>query len=201
MAFTHPPKLIRDNTMKISHSAMIHFPIDRVYDAFLTRMAQLPPWLPSIDKIEVTRVLSLTTHQAEVDYKWHIDTQIIPVILRPFLRSNMNHIRSTTVWCAQKRVVSFEFYHDDYRELFDCKGTFSLVEQSHNSMRIDIDADLYPYPERLAGLPNWVAKKSIPLIEKLIFLDILRPSLMALPEALQAITAISEDTHIIGRSS
>ena len=67
-------------------------------------------------------------------------------------------------------------------------------------MRIDIDADLYPYPERLAGLPNWVAKKSIPLIEKLIF-DILRPSLMALPEALQAITAISEDTHIIGRSS
>jgi len=177
--------------MQIRHDALIHFPIDRVYDAFLIGMEQLPPWLPSIDRIDITRFEQPSAHTAEVDYKWHIDTSIIPVLLRPFLRSNMDHIRSTTVWCAQRRVVEFEFYHDDYRSLFDCKGTFTLVEQGSHSMRIDIHADLYPYPERLPGLPTWVAKKGLPLVEKLIG-DILKPSLLALPEALQAITAIAE---------
>ncbi len=179
--------------MQIRHDALIHFPIQRVYDAFLTGMEQLPPWLPGIDRIDITRFERPSAHTAEVDYKWHIDTSIIPVVLRPFLRSNMDHIRSTTVWCAQRRVVEFEFYHEDYRSLFECKGTFALVEQSGTSMRIDISADLQPYPERVPGLPVWLAKKGLPLVEKLIT-DILKPSLLALPDALQAITAIAEST-------
>lgn len=179
--------------MQIRHNALIHFPIERVYDTFLTGMEQLPPWLPGIDRIDITRFEQPSAHTAEVDYKWHIDTAIVPAVLRPFLRSNMDHIRSSTVWCSQRRIVEFEFYHDDYRSLFDCKGTFSLVEQSGTSIRIDISADLQPYPERVPGLPSWLAKKSLPLVEKLIG-DILKPSLLSLPDALQAITAIAEST-------
>jgi hypothetical protein len=54
-------------------------------------------------------------------------------------------------------------------------------------MRIDIHAELTPYPERVPGVPGWVARKAIPLIETVIG-DILRPSLLALPAALQTIT-------------
>ena len=103
----------------------------------------------------------------------------------------MDHIRSTTVWCAQRRIVEFEFYHDDYRNLFDCKGTFALVEQGSHSIRIDIHADLYPYPERLPGLPVWVAKKGLPLVEKLIG-GVRKRAVLGLRVALRARRAIAD---------
>lgn len=176
--------------MLIKHDALIPFPLSQVYDAFLAGMEKLPPWLPSIDKIEITRFELAAAHQASVDYKWYLDNTIVPVLLRPFLKQNMDHICSTTLWCAQRRVVEFEFYHAAYRDLFDCKGTFSLLEHSHSAMRIEIYAELNPYPERMPGLPVWVAKRSLPLIEKLIG-DILKPSLLALPAAVHAITSLA----------
>ena len=178
--------------MLIQHCAEIHYPTERVYHAFLHGMEQLPPWLPSIQQIEQTRFDLISPHQVEADYKWMIDQKIIPSVLRPFF--NMKHVRSTTTWCAQRRIVDFEFFHEEYRELFDCHGTFVLKESGPNSMHIEILADLQPYPERVPGMPAWVARRSIPLIEKLIA-DILKPSLLALPEAIQAITGIRDGVN------
>lgn len=173
--------------MLIQHQADIPFPIADVYDAFLLRMEELPPWLPGIQRIDVTRFEKPSAHVAQVDYKWHVQNAIVPPLIRPFLRDNMDHIRSTTTWCAQRRVVEFEFFHDDYREWFDCHGTFTLVETGQDRMRIDIHALLQPYPERVPGLPRWLARKGMPLIEAVIG-NIIRPSLLALPDALQVIT-------------
>ncbi|MDP2227190.1 MAG: hypothetical protein Q8J78_06905 [Moraxellaceae bacterium] len=172
--------------MLIQHTAGIPFPIDDVYSAFLLRMDELPPWLPGIQRIDITRFEKPSAHTAQVDYKWLVQKTVVPSLLRPFLRDNMDHIRSTTRWCAQRRIVEFEFFHDDYREWFDCYGTFALVEAGHNSMRIDIHAELLPYPERVPGLPRWLAQKGLPLIEGVIG-DIIKPSLLALPAALQTI--------------
>lgn len=178
--------------MLIQHNAQIPFPIEDVYNAFLLRMDELPPWLPGIQRIDITRFETPAPHTAQVDYKWHVHNAVVPPLLRPFLRDNMDHIRSTTTWCAQRRVVEFEFYHDDYRELFDCHGTFTLVETSHDSMRIDIHAKLTPYPERVPGVPRWLARKGLPLIETTIG-NIIRPSLLALPAALQTISGMPRD--------
>lgn len=68
--------------MQIRHDALIHFPLHRVYDAFLTGMERLPPWLPGIDRIDVTRFEQLSAHTAEVDYKWHVDRSIVPDALQ-----------------------------------------------------------------------------------------------------------------------
>lgn len=180
--------------MLIRHNADIPFPIDDVYDTFLRRMEELPPWLPGIHRIDVTRFETPATHRAQVDYKWHVSQAVVPPLLRPFLRDNMDHIRSTTTWCAQRRVVDFEFYHDDYRELFECQGTFTLVAIDADRMRIDIDATLTPYPERVPGVPRWLARKALPLIENVIG-DIIRPSLIALPAALHTLTATQTQTQ------
>lgn len=180
--------------MLIRHHAHIPFPVAAVYDTFLRRMDELPPWLPGIQRIDITRFEMPAAHSAQVDYKWHVHNAVVPPLLRPFLRDNMDHIRSTTRWCAQRRVVDFEFFHDDYRELFDCRGTFTLVELCPDSMRIDIDAELTPYPERVPGVPRWLARKGLPLIETTIG-NIIRPSLLALPTALQTIAGTPHDLH------
>jgi hypothetical protein len=87
--------------MLIQHNARIPFPVTDVYNAFLLRMDELPPWLPGIQRIDITRFETPAEHRASIDYKWHIHNAIVPPLLRPFLRSNMDHIRSTTTWCAQ----------------------------------------------------------------------------------------------------
>lgn len=174
--------------MLIRHEALIPFPVDLVYASFLKDIDQLPPWLPGIDRIEVVRFEELSAQRAAVDYRWHVDTDIIPPLLRPFLRKVLGHLCSTTVWCAERRLVEFEFFHEDYRELFECKGRFALVGLDAASMRIDIDAELQPRPQALPGMPAWAARKSIPVIER-VLTDVLRPSLLALPEALQTVTA------------
>lgn len=181
--------------MQIRHNALIPFPIADVYSAFLWRMSELPPWLPGIQRIDVTRFETPAEHVAHVDYKWHVDSAVVPPLLRPFLREHMDHIRSSTVWCAQRRVVDFEFFHEDYRELFDCRGTFTLVELAADSMRIDIDAELRPYPERVPGVPRWLARKGLPLIETTIG-NIIRPSLLALPTALQTIASTPQGSQM-----
>lgn len=174
--------------MQIRHEALIPFPVDLVYVSFLEDISRLPPWLPGIDRIEVTRFEALPAQRAAVDYRWHVDPGIIPALLRPFLHKVLGQLSSTTVWCPRRRVVEFEFFHHDYRELFECRGTFTLLAQDTASMRIEIAAELEPRPQVLPGIPAWAARKSIPVIER-VLTDVLQPSLLALPEALQAVTA------------
>lgn len=154
------------------------------------RFTDLPAYLPNVLSIrEVERRAPDSDGSVRTVHRWQADPELIPKIARTFLKPSLLEWVGDAHWQPASGQVNFVFSSDHFAGLYSCDGTFRIVTRGAGcDIRIDVRFDVYP--ERLPGVPKWMARRAAPVVEQTL-VSAVRPSLAALPQAL---------THLLPRS-
>lgn len=167
----------------VNHTHTVAVPPDLAWTTLHTRLPDMAPWLPHVDRIEVLKEQSISERRTSRDYSWHVEDDLVPAIAKPFLREHMQALHSATLWHHDQQQVELQFYVDTAPGLLDCSGHFALIPEGDNTL-MTLQAEIVILPEKLPGLPALVGKGIRPTVERVVE-DALRPALESLPEALE----------------
>ncbi len=114
-------------------------------------------------------------------HRWKADPALIPRWLRPFVTPRLLEWTGFADWRLDAREVSFEFVSDYVRDLYDCRGTFRVLESAgHALVCVGMSFDVHAY--RVQGVPRPVVARAARLVERTLCSTV-RPSLSSLPDA------------------
>lgn len=154
------------------------------------RFTDLPTYLPNVLFIrELERQAPAADGSVRTVHRWKADPELIPKLARSFLKPSLLEWVGNAHWQPAQAQVNFVFHSDHFKGLYDCDGTFRILPRAGAcDIRVDVRFDVYP--ERLPGVPKWIANRAAGVIESTL-VGAVRPSLAALPQAL---------THLLPRS-
>jgi hypothetical protein len=162
----------------------IHHPIDRVYPVLRDRLAEMVPFLESVDSIEVLSRTEEADGRLRLLNLWQGNARQAPSVVRPFMTRDMVRWKDHAVWNDRENRVDwrFEAFHLD--RLFDAQGANVFAAVADRSTRVEISGSLDVYPERVPGVPRLVARRLGPRVESFV-IGLITPNLAQLPHAVQ----------------
>ena len=157
---------------------------DHVYEILWKRFTDLPAHLPNVESITHLSSHDHSELHQQTEHRWCADRAVVPGFARPFIKPNVFQWIGHAHWRHDARQVDFHFLSDVFKDLYECKGQFLVGPHAEDEQHthIVIQARLDIFPERLPGVPRWLAGKVGNLIEDLL-MDRIEPSLAALPHA------------------
>ncbi len=170
--------------MEIRCDDVVTHPIELVYEAMRDRLPEVTPFFQGVDSIEVVEKEVLGPGKLRLLNHWHGNRSVAPKAVRPFLTANLRSWIDHAEWDDARRAVRWRFETFHFGKLFDCQGENRFESTGDGHTRIIIQGTLDLYPERVPGVPKFLARKLKPSIEKFI-LDLLGSNLADLAKGLQ----------------
>ncbi|MFT7624017.1 MAG: hypothetical protein ACI9WU_003203 [Myxococcota bacterium] len=170
--------------MQFEFVKVVTHPIAVVYPVIRDDMASLLPWLPGIDRVEVLE------RDAEVDgthrvlNKWHGTADSAPPSLRKFVNKDMVTWLDHALWIDAKTRVEWRMETIKFKGLYECSGVNYWEDLGDGTTRMRITGDLLIYPDKIPGVPKFLAKKLAPKVEAFLT-DAITPNMSAMPDAIQ----------------
>ena len=169
--------------MHLESEDIIDQPADVIYPLVRDNMSKLVPYLQNVEKIEPIEREELEGGPRIV-CRWHPKVEI-PSVAKKFVKPETFSWIDHATWDDEHYKV--DFYHEPYaaKDLFTVKGTnsFGPWEQDPTKTRLYVCCDVEIYPERLPGMPSFVAKRLRPTIESMIK-KMIQPNLTSLGKGL-----------------
>ena len=152
--------------MKFEITDPIPFKVDEAYHILRDEMSALVPFMEDTESITVIKredsagVVKLTNH-------WQASMNKIPSAIRSFVKPEMLSWHDHVVWTKQDYTGRWELEALGSDKLFSCKGETSVIENGEKStLKIAVEFEIYP--EKVPGIPRFLAKKIGGQVEKLI---------------------------------
>ena len=138
-------------------------------EAFLLLRDEMPALVPFMPDTEEITVLSREEEGDEVKIvnRWRASLNKIPSALRTFVKPEMLSWNDHASWTPGDHTARWELEALGSSKLFSCRGETSVFEDG-DQVYLQIVVDFEIYPERVPGVPRFLAKKLGPQIEKLI---------------------------------
>ena len=140
-----------------------------VEETFLLLRDEMPALVPFMPDTEEINVLSREDLEDEVKIvnRWRASLNKIPSALRAFVKPEMLSWHDHARWTQDDHTARWELEALGSSKLFSCTGATSISsERDQTYLQIVVDFEIYP--ERVPGVPRFLAKKLGPQIEKLI---------------------------------
>ena len=168
--------------MKLESSDIIDQPIDKVYATVRDHLADIAPYLPNVEKIEVESEKNAKTGKS-ITNRWYADVPV-PGLLKKVLKPEMFSWLDKAVWHDKNKKVDYVLESTFGKELFDAKGTNTFVDMGDGRTELKFSCEVVIYPEKVPGVPKLLAKKVGPAIEALLK-KMLEPNLTSLGSGLK----------------
>lgn len=152
--------------MRFEVSDPIPFEIGEAYRILRDNMAELVPFLDDTESISVER-REETEDGVKLTNKWQASMHKIPGALRSFVKPEMLSWYDHVVWTNHDRTGRWQLEAIGSEKLFSCHGETSVVELGDKTL-LKIIINFEVYPEKVPGIPKFLAKKISGQIEKLI---------------------------------
>ena len=165
---------------KVSHSA------DLVLETMIERMADIVPFLETVESIETLSREDLPDGRIKIVRKWQGTDAGAPEAIRAFLTPESLAWIDTAEWDPATYSVSWKLT-TRAGNLYECSGrnTFGPhPEDPEGSALICISGDLAVYPDRLPGVPGFLGRRLAPTVEKFV-VNLITPNLTELAVGLQ----------------
>lgn len=140
-----------------------------VTEAFTLLRDEMPALVPFMADTEEINVISREEAEGEVKIvnRWRASLNKIPSALRSFVKPDMLSWNDHARWTEADHTARWELEAIGSDRLFSCQGETSIIEEGGETLlKIVIEFEIYP--ERVPGIPKFLAKKLGPQIEKLI---------------------------------
>ncbi|NOY28449.1 MAG: hypothetical protein GXP62_21540 [Oligoflexia bacterium] len=166
--------------MRFTLTHEIPFPRDLVWTTIRDRQDDLLAYLPNVDRIELIEHQDLGQVQRFVK-RWVGSSDDIPAVLRPMVKPDLIQWIDHASWDQSRWLV--EWWHETgvLRGGMTSKGT-NRYEADGDITLITFEGDLKIHPEAFTFLPQVIARRAAPVLERFI-IGRLKPNLRATNEA------------------
>lgn len=154
--------------MKFEDQAILSHPLELVFGAFRDRLAELVPYLPAIEAIETVEREELGPGRLRLVNIWQGNRAVAPKGLRAFATKKALAWKDTAEWDEADRSTRWVFETFQLGSLYDCSGCNFYEKTPEGKTRFVLTAELEVYPERVPGVPRFLAKKIKPKIEDFV---------------------------------
>lgn len=171
--------------MLLEVEGTIEQPADVVYPLVRDEMEKIVPYMPDIVRIEVLERTQRDDGRVSIVNQWFSRPSNIPTLIQKFVKPEFFSWKDYAVWNDDTHSVDYELESPVANDLYDAKGTNSFgphpTEEGHTLIQIRCDITIYP--ERMPGVPRFLAKKVQPTVEGMIRRT-LEPNLSSLIQGL-----------------
>jgi hypothetical protein len=156
----------------------------------IERMEDIVPFLPNIAAIETLEKRKQRNGTWRIVRRWRAKAEQVPSLVRPFLAEELLQWLDHALWVPAEYKVEWR-QEPEYRPaagLYECHGTnFFLPDEQdpEQTSCVRITGSLRVYPEKLPGVPAFLARRVAPQVEKFI-VHLIEPNLAELARGLEA---------------
>lgn len=167
--------------MKIEHTDIINAPLDKVYHLVKNDLPKIVEYLPNIREIKVLE-------QSEKDGKdfiinqWFAEANI-PSLAKKFINENLFSWKDSAYWNNSEHRVDYEIEPFFAKGIYEAKGT-NTFRDANGKTSLTLMCDVHIYPEKIPGIPKFIAKQVHPVLEQMIE-KMLAPNLTSLGKGLK----------------
>ena len=129
-------------------------------------------------KIEVKNRKVGKDNTLKVTNYWFAKAEI-PTLVKKFIKPELLSWKDKAVWKDDAFEVHYELESFFANDLFEAKGVNSFVAKGDNKTEFILNCEINIYPEKVPGVPKFLAKKVSPVINTLVE-KILGPNLTAM---------------------
>lgn len=141
-----------------------------VLDIMIHRMEQIVPYMPTVDSIETQKFETRDNGQILVLRKWIGSADQAPAAIRSLVSKDMLTWYDEALWTPSEFKVEWKL-SSSLGKLYDCGGVNSFgphPDEPESACLIVISGDLKIYPDRIPGVPGFIARRVAPQVEKFI---------------------------------
>jgi hypothetical protein len=176
-----------EETDRVSHPAAL------ILETMIERMQEIVPFLDNIESIELQEREDLPGGRLRIVRRWQGAATSVPSVLRPFVTPELLAWLDTAIWVPDEYRV--EWSHSSCvrgaAQLYDCSGINYFEPDGSNATRIRITGELIIHPDRVPGVPRFLASRIAPQIESFV-IGLITPNLTGLARGLQRYFAARE---------
>lgn len=162
----------------------VGYPLDEVFALVRDDMPALRPYLPDVEEITVL------TRQEEAEgirlvNQWRASTRSVPSVVQRFVKPDLLTWKDHAFWPHALKQAQWRLEPKVGGSLFECTGTTTLLPGAREgTTRIEIKGDLRVYPERLPGVPRFLAGSVRSKIEGFV-VEMLVPNMQSMARGVQ----------------
>ncbi|MEW6439798.1 MAG: DUF2505 family protein [bacterium] len=162
--------------MKFESSQVIDFPVERVFTVVRDHLAELVPFMPNVDKIEIRSREPIDGGRIRIVNRWYGRAEV-PAIAARFIPPEMVGWVDTAVWDESRYSCQWQIEPLFMRESVSCTGVNDYRrEEAGRKTRLQITGDLSVRSKGLPGVPRLLERKVAEQIEKFV-VRLLAPNL------------------------
>lgn len=160
--------------MRFTITDELPHPRDLVFETHRDKLLELVDYLPNIDAVE-------TKHREEVgavsklENHWTGASSDIPAMLRPFLKSEYLTWVDYAEWDAENYRCKWRIEISVIPGAIEAFGENVFREEDGETI-VNMTGEFRVHPERIPGVPAFVAKRAAPALEKFI-VGLVQPNL------------------------
>jgi len=170
--------------MRFQHTAKVSHPPDLVIELLSGRMQEIVPFLVNVDRIEMQERSDQPEGRIRIVSRWYATEQSIPAAIRPFFSKELMSWTDNALWTPGEHKVDWEM-STRFSDFFHAGGT-NYYEPADGGAATDITitGNLTVYPDRLPGMPAFLAERLKPQVERFV-IELIAPNLTDVAMGLQ----------------
>src|SRR3989339_2257317 len=169
--------------MKIQGSEKLHHPAPLVFSTLRDKMDALVKLIPNIEQVEVLERRD-EPPRVHLHNRWQGSGSDIPGALRPFIKKELTGWNDRAVWDESTLTCTWEIESIIGRNVFSCHGATQIVPNGENESTFTIDGELNVNPDKVPGVPGFLARKLQGPLENFIA-TLIRPNLTSTATAVE----------------
>ena len=154
--------------MRIDVRQDVSHPLEKVYATMRDNLPGIVPFLSGVESIETTEREESGPGRVRLLNVWRANKETVPKAVRSFVSRNMLRWKEHAEWCDEDHSVHWRFETFQLDKLFECSGGNLFEKTPGGHTRMHIQGELQIYPERIPGVPRFLARRIKPKIEKFI---------------------------------
>jgi hypothetical protein len=172
--------------MHIESTDVVDASADELYVLVRDEMPKLVPHMPNIERIERVEREEREGGPHIVNH-WYAKSQL-PGLISKFMSPEILSWKDDAHWRDADYSVDYTLQGFWRPELYLCRGTNSFKPHGEGQTEVKVSVELDIYPEKLPGVPKFLASRAVPAVEEFIK-RLLQPNLTSLAKGLQAYLA------------
>lgn len=138
-----------------------------VYETFRDHLAEMQPYLPTIEDIEVESYDRLDDTTVKIVNIWTAEASEIPSMAQKFIKPEMMRWTDRATWFDDQHLCNWDMEVGFLSEAIQCSGTTRYTE-NNNRTQVHIEGTLKVDASKIPGVPRLVAGKVSSVVESFV---------------------------------
>jgi hypothetical protein len=152
--------------MRIDLSDPLPLSAEDVFHLIRDDMPSLVPYMEGADSITVTSRVETEDEVALVN-RWIGSMDTVPAAVKKFAKQDLISWDDHATWTTSTKSCRWRLQPLKNIGIFSCAGTTTVLEDG-DTAKLAMAIDLEIYPDRVPGVPKFLARRIRPQIEKFI---------------------------------